>query len=65
MRNKREYIIGIFEEAVACVLKGEKTFNDAENFWLDMYLMKPKAFQKILAIKKRKFFKWLRVLKRR
>ncbi|MDN7226747.1 hypothetical protein QWY15_05495 [Planococcus sp. N064] len=49
MRNKREYIIGIFEEAVVCVLKGEK-FNDVENFWLDMYIMKPQAFQKVLTI---------------
>lgn len=48
MRNKSEYIVGIFEEAVACVLKGETTFNDVENFWLDMYLMKPEVFQKIL-----------------
>ena len=50
MRNKREYINGIFEEAVSCVLNGEKAFDDAENFWLDMYLMKPTVFQKILTI---------------
>lgn len=51
MGNKRVYIIEVFEEAVSCVLKGENPFNDAENFWLDMYLMKPKTFQKILNIK--------------
>lgn len=50
MGNHREYIIGIFEEAVSYVLKGEKIFNDVENFWLDMYLINPKSFQKILNI---------------
>jgi hypothetical protein len=50
MRNNKEYIIEIFEEAVSWILKGEKIFNDVENFWLDMYLMNPKSFQKILNI---------------
>jgi hypothetical protein len=50
MFNKREYIMGIFEEAVPGVLKGEKAFDDAENFWLDLYLMKPTVFQKMLTI---------------
>lgn len=51
MRNGRAYIIKIFEEAVVCVLNGEKTFDDVENFWVNMYLMKPVVFQKMLTIK--------------
>lgn len=51
MVDKREYIIGIFEESVLYVLNGEKAFDDVEDFWLDMYLTKPKVFRKILNLR--------------
>lgn len=51
MENKREYIIGVFEEAVSRMLKGEKVFDEIDKFWLDMYLSKPKVFRKILNVR--------------
>lgn len=56
MFNKREYIMGIFEEAVSGVLNGERAFDDTENFWLDMYLIKPTVFQKMLTIQEEEIF---------
>lgn len=50
MHNNKKSIIEIFEEAVSWTLQGKKIFNDVENFWLDMYLMNPKTFQKILTL---------------
>ncbi|MBZ5199679.1 hypothetical protein HU147_00490 [Planomicrobium chinense] len=56
VRNGRAYIIKVFEEAVVCALNGEKTFDDVENFWVNMYLMKPAVFQKMLTIKEVEIF---------